>query len=158
MTEELAFKIAHDSRSKYTIYHLDHDTNSFFLNVKCLQGSYMDYEIQAKITININIQSPETLNKIEKEAMELFKEAYNFSTHRNVYKLIAVVLLLLTRYKIVDYRQLIRHNVIKISYGVITRRKYRQTYNIKPRNFRNLIKKLDKFFKENKIYEKIQPA
>ena len=156
MAQELTFKIAHDSRSKYTIYHLDHDANSFFLNVRCLQGSYTDYEIVSTITINVNISNVETLDKIEKEAMKLFEEAHNFSTHRNVYKLIAVVLLLLTRYKIVDYRQLTRHDIVKISYSVTTRRKYRQTYSLKPRNFRNLIKKLDKFFKENKIYEKIE--
>ena len=156
MAQELTFKIAHDSRSKYTIYYLDHDMNSFFLNVKCMQGLYTDYEIVSTITINVDIPDAKILDKIEKESMKLFEEAHNFSTHKNVYKLIVIVLLLLIRYKIVNYRQLTRRNVIKISYSVITRRKYRQKYSLKPRNFRNLIKKLDKFFKENKIYEKME--
>jgi len=156
MAQELTFKIAHDSRSKYTIYYLDHDMNSFFLNVKCMQGSYTDYEIVSTITINVDIPDAKILDKIEKEAMKLFEEAHNFSTHRNAYKLIAIVLLLLIRYKIVNFKRLSKNRVIKISYVVITRRKYKQTYNIKPTSFRNLIKKLDKFFKENKIYEKIQ--
>jgi len=156
MAEELTFKMVHDSRSKYTIYYLDHDTNSFFLNVKCMQGSYTDYEIVSTITINVDIPDAKILDKIEKETIKLFEKAYNFSTHRNAHKLIAVVLLLLIRYKIVSYRQLTRRNVIRISYSVITRRKYKKIYNIKPRNFRNLIRKLDKFFKENKIYEKME--
>jgi hypothetical protein len=156
MTEELTFKIAHDSRSKYTIYHLDHDTNSISLNIKCLQGSYVDYEIVSTITINVDIPDREILDKIEKEAMKLFKEAYNFSTRKNAYKLMAIVLLLLSRYKVIKYRQLTNSHIIKISYNVITRRKYKQTYQINPRNFRNLLRKLDKFFKENKLYEKTE--
>jgi len=156
MAQELTFKIVHDSRSKYTIYHLDHDMNSFFLNVKCMQGSYTDYEIVSTITINIDIPDAKILDKIEKESMKLFEEAHNFSTHRNAYKLIAIVLLLLIKYKIVNFKQLSKNRVVKISYVVITRKKYKQTYNIKPISFRNLIKKLDKFFKENKIHEKME--
>jgi hypothetical protein len=155
MAEELAFKIAQNSRKKYVVYRLDHSTNSFFLNVKCLQGSYIDYEIDSTIEINVDIPDAKILDKIEKKAMKLFEEARNFSTKRNAYKLIAIILLLLIKCKIANSKHLSKNHVVKISYIVITRRKYEQTYNIKPVSFRNLIKKLDKFFKENKIYEKI---
>lgn len=155
MTEELTFEKKYKDRIKYTRYNVDHDSNSFFIRVRYMKGAYTDYEINSTITINIDIPDTETLDKIEKEALRLFEEAYNFSTYKKAYKLIAVILLLLIRYKIIDYRQLTRPYVVQISYEVITRRNNKRTYDLETDDFITLVKKLDRFFKENKIYEKM---
>jgi len=116
----------------------------------------MEYEIYATITINVNFLTSEILDKIEKESVKLFKETYNSLKFRKTYNLIAIILLLLIRYKILKRIHLIKPGIVKISYYVITKREYKKTYNLKPDNFLNLVKKLDKFFKENKIYEKME--
>ena len=153
MTEELTFERVLKDRTRYTKYHLSHNSNSFFLSVRYTTGNYLEYEIHATITINANTVTPEILDKIEKESVKLFKESYDFLNYRKTYKLIAIILLLLVKYKVVKLRHLAKPGIIKISYEVVTRKNLKRTYDLKSRDFLNLAKKLDKFFKENKIYE-----
>ena len=151
MTEELTFERLLKDRTRYTKYFLSHNSNSFFLTIRYTTGNYLEYEIHAVITINTSTVTPEILDKIEKESMRLFKESYDFLNYRKTYKLIAIILLLLMKYKIIKRIHLTNSNIIKISYEVVTRKNFERTYDLKSRDFFNLAKKLDKFFKENKI-------
>ena len=148
MTEELTFERVLKDRTRYTKYHLSHDSNSFFLTVRYTTGNYLEYEIHATITINANTVTPEILDKIEKESVELFKKAYDFLNYRKTYKLIAIILLLLIKYNVVKRIHLAKPGIVKISYEVVTRKNLKRTYDLKSRDFLNLAKKLDKFFKE----------
>jgi len=156
MTEELVFKRKMKNRTRYTRYYINHDEKSLFLITRYSTGKYMEYEIHATIMINANTLTSEILDKIEKESVKLFKETYDSLKFRKTYNLIAIILLLLIRYKIIKRIHLVKPGIVKISYYVIIKREYKKTYNLKPDNFLNLIKKLNKFFDENKIYEKIQ--
>jgi hypothetical protein len=151
MTEELIFERILKDRTRYTKYYLSHDSKSFFLTVRYTTGNYLEYEIHATITINANTVTPEILDKIEKESVRLFKESYDFLNYRKTYKLIAIILLLLIKYKIVKLIHLSNSSIVKISYKVVTGKNFERTYDLKSGDFLNLAKKLDKFFKENKI-------
>jgi len=148
MVEELTFERALKDRTRYIKYHLSHNSNSFFLTVRYTTGNYLEYEIHATITINANTVTPEILEKIEKESMRLFKESYDFLNYRKTYKLIAIILLLLMKYKVVKRIHLTRPGIVKISYEVVTKKNLKKVYDLKPGDFLNLAKKLDKFFKE----------
>jgi len=156
MTEELTFERILKDRKRYIKYYINHDTKSFFLNVKYTTGNYMEYEIHVIIIINIDTMTPEILDKIEKESVKLFKEVYDSLNYRKTYNLIAIILLLLAKHKVVKLRHLTKPGTIKISYNVITRGNAEKTYNLKSSDFLNLTKKLDKFFKENKVYKKTE--
>ena len=156
MAEELTFERILKDRTMYIKYYLSHNLNSFFLTVRYMMRNHLEYEIHAIITINFDSLTSEILDKIEKESMKLFKESYNFLNYRKAYKLIAVILLLLTKYKIIKYKRLADSNIVEISYEVVKGENLKKIYNLEPRNFLKLVKKLNRFFKENKLYSETE--
>jgi len=156
MTEELVFERILKDRKRYIRYNISHDKKSFLLVTRYTTGNYLEYKIHVKIMVNADTMTSEVLDKIEKESVKLFKKAYDFLDFRKTYQLIAIILLLLVKYKIIKLKHLAVSKTVKISYYVITKENARKTYNLKPDDFLNLIKKLDKFFKENKVYKETE--
>ena len=114
--EKLILTKKYKDRYKYAKYYIHHNSNTFFIHYKRDIGNYTEFESITTIIINRKNIIRKILNKIEKETVELFNKVYQVSSTKKIYILIAILFLLLLRYRIVTYHSLALSRVIKMEY------------------------------------------
>ena len=152
--EKLILSKKYKDRYKYAKYYIHHNSNSFFIHYKRDIGNYTEFESITTITLNRKNINHKILNKIEKETIQLFNKVYNISNTKKVYVLIAILFLLLLRYKIVSYHSLAISRSIKMEY--IFRENsdmFRSSYSRfnQPRQILTMMKKIKKYLQDNGI-------
>jgi len=114
--EKLILIKKYQGRYKYAKYYIYHHNNSFFIHYQRNIGGYTEFESITTIIINRKNINHKILNKIEKETIYLFNKVYGTSNTKKIYMLVAILFLLLVRYKIVTYHGLALSRSIRMEY------------------------------------------
>jgi len=152
--EKLILSKKYKDRYKYAKYYIHHSSNSFFIHYKRDIGNYTEFESITTITLNRKNINHKILNKIEKETIQLFNKVYDISRTKKIYMLIAILFLLLLRYRVVTYHGLALSRSIKMEY--VFRDKsdlFRSSYSRfnQPRQILTMMKKVKKYLQDNGI-------